>query len=93
MYPHLSTRTDLRGEPDDVPEGALPAGAAHGAAGGREPGVGPGVPGPAAGPGEGGGAGPHHQAQPGPRHEVHHAELQEGRLRPRPASESQVGVL
>ena len=83
--------SDFHREPDDVSEGALTAGAAHRAAGGGESAGGAGVPGAAASPGEGGGTGPDHQTQPGPRHEVHHAELQEGSLRPRPAQKSQVG--
>lgn len=69
-----------------MPEGALTTGAAHRDAGCRESTGGTRVPGPPASSGEGGGPRPDHQAQPGPGHEVHNAELQKGRLRTGPAA-------
>ena len=72
-------------QPAADPEDRQPGG---GAAGPRA-----GVPGPAVHDRQGGRHGTHPQAQPGLRHEVHHAELQEARLRPRPPQRGQVSAL
>ena len=67
-----------------MPEGALPADPADRAAGGGVSRLSAGVPGAAQSPRQGGGSRPDHQAKPGAGHEVHHADVQEGRLRTGP---------